>query len=148
MSLEDYVVKYDKFELHESGTIGLELSFPCCHCQHRHKQETQEPCRSCGHNVNAKNEDIDDIKETQDKTDGLNKQEQISDNTKQLYDMLKNMWNIDITVTPDSNLRQDLGVDDLDIVMLLSDVEEAFSVVIPNSEWEHIQTVADIIKYI
>jgi hypothetical protein len=53
MSLEDYVVTRDKFQLHDKGTVGLELSFPCCHCQHRNMRDTDEPCRTCDHNVNA-----------------------------------------------------------------------------------------------
>jgi hypothetical protein len=53
MSLRDYVVTRDKFQLHDKGTVGLELSFPCCHCQHRNMRDTDEPCRTCDHNVNA-----------------------------------------------------------------------------------------------
>ena len=39
MSLQDYEVTRDKFRLHDKGTVGLELSFPCCHCQHRNMCE-------------------------------------------------------------------------------------------------------------
>ena len=53
MSLRDYVVVRDKFKLHENGTVGLELSFPCCCCQHRNMRDTDEPCRTCDHNANA-----------------------------------------------------------------------------------------------
>jgi hypothetical protein len=53
MSLRDYVVTRDKFQLHDKGTVGLELSFPCCHCQHRNIRDTDEPCRTCDHNINA-----------------------------------------------------------------------------------------------
>lgn len=53
MSLKDYAVKRDKFQLHGNVTIGLSVQFPCCHCQHRNKRLTDEPCRTCDHNVNA-----------------------------------------------------------------------------------------------
>lgn len=52
MGLEKYTTEaeFDKFELDEQkGGYG----FPCNACKHRHEQATVEPCRSCGHNVNA-----------------------------------------------------------------------------------------------
>jgi len=49
MSLRDYLVNRDKFEPEEWGT----MAFPCCACKSVKKLETEEPCRTCDHNINA-----------------------------------------------------------------------------------------------
>ena len=38
-----------KFEPDENS----HLAFPCCSCKHRHGTDKEEPCASCGHNLNA-----------------------------------------------------------------------------------------------
>jgi hypothetical protein len=53
MSLQDYAVKRDKFERSGNGSGSLTLDFPCCVCFHRFRKDTEEPCRTCDHNVNA-----------------------------------------------------------------------------------------------
>jgi hypothetical protein len=53
MALSDYIVKSDKFVFDEDDRIGG-LAFPCKICIHRHGSDRDEPCRSCGHNSNAK----------------------------------------------------------------------------------------------
>jgi hypothetical protein len=53
MSLKDWSCDHDKFELHDVLGGPFEMSFPCCVCKHRFKVDTEEPCRSCGHNMNA-----------------------------------------------------------------------------------------------
>ena len=51
MPISDYVSPRDKFELDE------DFGFPCHCCVHRSKPEHEEPCRTCGHNINAVPED-------------------------------------------------------------------------------------------
>ena len=53
MSLKDYAVNRDKFERSGNGSGSLTLDFPCCVCFHRFRKDTEEPCRTCDHNVNA-----------------------------------------------------------------------------------------------
>ena len=53
MSLKDYAVNRDKFQLRKDGSHALSLDFPCCHCSYCFKAETDEPCRTCDHNSNA-----------------------------------------------------------------------------------------------
>lgn len=53
MGLKDYEVKRDKFE---PCTQQNHYDFPCNVCQHRHKDEKAEPCRTCDHNANAEKE--------------------------------------------------------------------------------------------
>jgi len=53
MSLADYVATTrDRFELDEKSR-GLALAFPCDCCKHRHNKDTDVPCYTCDHNVNA-----------------------------------------------------------------------------------------------
>lgn len=47
-------------------------------------------------------------------------------------------------ITPDSKIVDDLGADSLDVVELLSQLEDEFSVVIPDEEIEKLVTVADV----
>jgi hypothetical protein len=58
MSLKDYAVNRDKFQLRKDGSHALSLDFPCCHCSYCFKAETDEPCRTCDHNSNAVPSDI------------------------------------------------------------------------------------------
>jgi acyl carrier protein len=52
------------------------------------------------------------------------------------------------TVTPDSNILDDLGADSLDVVDLIMSVEDEFSIEVPDEALENIRTVADMVKYI
>lgn len=47
-------------------------------------------------------------------------------------------------ITPTSKIVDDLGADSLDVVELLSQLEDEFSVVIPDEEIEKLVTVADV----
>ncbi|TJY57398.1 hypothetical protein E4T66_18500 [Sinimarinibacterium sp. CAU 1509] len=51
MSLEQYRVARDHFEVDEAS--AAQLAFPCNVCRHRHGSDRAEPCRSCDHNANA-----------------------------------------------------------------------------------------------
>ena len=48
----------------------------------------------------------------------------------------------------ESNLEDDLGFDDLDIVELVMLMEEEFELEIPDEKAETFRTVCDIVKYI
>ncbi len=45
----NYVVANDNFV---SDDVGV-FSFPCCACLYRHENVSDEPCNTCGHNVNS-----------------------------------------------------------------------------------------------
>lgn len=55
MPLKDYLVPRDKFE----DDDWSEFCFPCCCCKHRHGPCTDEPCRTCDHNIGAVDEEED-----------------------------------------------------------------------------------------
>ena len=47
-------------------------------------------------------------------------------------------------VTPDSKIVEDLGADSLDVVELLSRLEDEFGIIIPDDEVENLITVGDV----
>lgn len=51
-------------------------------------------------------------------------------------------------VKPEANFINDLGADSLDIVELVMELEEAFSMSIPDEDAEKIRTVGEAIEYI
>ena len=51
-------------------------------------------------------------------------------------------------VTMDASFMDDFGADSLDIIELLTAVEEAFKVEIPDEDAEKIKTVQDAVDYI
>ncbi|MBP3268847.1 MAG: acyl carrier protein [Ruminococcus sp.] len=51
-------------------------------------------------------------------------------------------------VTAEASIIDDLGADSLDVVDLISSVEDEFDVEIPDDKVEGIKTVGDIVAYI
>ena len=51
-------------------------------------------------------------------------------------------------VTPDASFMDDLGADSLDTVELVMDLEEHFSVEIPDEDAEKLRTIQDAVEYI
>ncbi len=47
-------------------------------------------------------------------------------------------------VTPEAKIVEDLGADSLDVVELLSRLEDEFGIVIPDDEVENLVTVGDV----
>ncbi len=51
-------------------------------------------------------------------------------------------------VTPTANIQDDLGADSLDVVDLITTIEDEFDISIPDEAVEEIKTVGDITAYI
>ena len=59
--------------------------------------------------------------------------------------MLAEALNLPIAkVTPDAKIVDDLGADSLDVVELLSQLEDEYGITIPDDEVENLVTVADV----
>ncbi len=59
--------------------------------------------------------------------------------------MLAEALNISVDkVTPDAKIVEDLGADSLDVVEMLSQLEEEYGIIIPDDEAESLVTVADV----
>lgn len=63
-----------------------------------------------------------------------------------IQEMLAEALNIPVEkVTPDAKIVDDLGADSLDVVELLSQLEDEFGIIIPDDEVEQLVTVADVV---
>lgn len=51
-------------------------------------------------------------------------------------------------VNMDSNIQDDLGADSLDVVDLITTIEDEFDISIPDEAVEEIKTVGDIVNYV
>jgi acyl carrier protein len=51
-------------------------------------------------------------------------------------------------ITPDACLMQDLGADSLDVVEIITSVEEEFDLVMPDDVLEQLNTVRDAVEYL
>ena len=54
----------------------------------------------------------------------------------------------DMEINEDTNLKEDLGADSLDLFEMVMAMEEEFGVSIPAEELEKMVTVGDVMKYI
>lgn len=62
-----------------------------------------------------------------------------------IQEMLASTLNLPIEkITPDAKLVDDLGADSLDIVELLSELEDELGIIIPDDEVENLVTIQDI----
>lgn len=52
------------------------------------------------------------------------------------------------SITPESLLVEDLGVDSLDAIDIIMSVEDEFKIEVPDEIIEKIETVGDIINYV
>lgn len=52
------------------------------------------------------------------------------------------------TITAQTNIREDLGADSLDLVDMLMSLEDEFDVEIPDEEIEKLVTVGDVVAFI
>ena len=52
------------------------------------------------------------------------------------------------SITPDTNLSEDLEADSWDVVDLLMSLEDEFEIEVPDEEIENIKTVDQLVKYI
>ena len=52
------------------------------------------------------------------------------------------------SITPETNILDDLNADSLDVVEMLMGVEEEFDVQIPDEEVENLNTVGAVVEYI
>ena len=62
-----------------------------------------------------------------------------------IQEMLAEALNLPIEkVTPDAKIVDDLGADSLDLVELLSELEDEHGIIIPDDEVENLVTVQDV----
>ena len=52
------------------------------------------------------------------------------------------------TITPETNIQDDLGADSLDVVDLIMSLEDEFEFEVPDHEVENIKTVGALVKFV
>ena len=66
-----------------------------------------------------------------------------------LKDIIAEQLSVDADkVTPEANIQEDLDADSLDIVDLITTIEDEFDISIPDEAVEEIKTVNDIVTYV
>ncbi|KZD66031.1 acyl carrier protein [Bacillus cereus] len=66
-----------------------------------------------------------------------------------LTDMIADRLNVDKSeINMESNFKDDLGADSLDIVEFVMQLEDEFDVEIPDEEAENLTTVGDVVAYL
>ena len=51
-------------------------------------------------------------------------------------------------ITPESQIKRDLGVDSIDILQLLMRIEDQYGIVIPDKALANFVTVGDVVSYL
>ena len=51
-------------------------------------------------------------------------------------------------ITPESNIKKDLGADSIDILQLLMRIEDQYGLVIPDESLATFITVGDVVRYL
>ena len=51
-------------------------------------------------------------------------------------------------ITPDAQIKRDLGADSIDILQLLMRIEDQYGIVIPDQALAQFNTVGDVVKYL
>ena len=66
-----------------------------------------------------------------------------------LQEILAAQFDIDPeTVTPETDIQEDLNADSLDVVDLIMSIEDEFEIEIPDTAVDDVKTVGDLVKFI
>jgi len=66
-----------------------------------------------------------------------------------LKEILSEQFDVDVAeITAQTNIREDLGADSLDLVDMLMSLEDEFDVEIPDEQIEKLVTVGDVAAFI
>jgi acyl carrier protein len=66
-----------------------------------------------------------------------------------LYALVANQLGLEREeLVPEAHILDDLGADSLDVVELMLALEESFDIVVPDEDFERLQTIADVQQYL
>ncbi|KGM36738.1 acyl carrier protein [Streptococcus sinensis] len=54
----------------------------------------------------------------------------------------------DFSVSPELSLKDELGVDSVDLMEFIIDLEDTFAIEIPDEQIDHFKNISDIVTYI
>lgn len=65
------------------------------------------------------------------------------------FDIVKNILidksGVDVDITPESKLSDELGLDSLDLIELTMEIERQFGIIIPDEKVEQVEAVNDMV---
>lgn len=65
-----------------------------------------------------------------------------------VIEIVKEQLNVEVEITAESNFKEDLGADSLDLFEIVMAFEEEFGTEIPTEDLESIATVGDVVSYL
>ncbi|MBQ7919446.1 MAG: acyl carrier protein [Lachnospiraceae bacterium] len=65
-----------------------------------------------------------------------------------VIEIVKEQLNVEVEITAESNFKEDLGADSLDLFEIVMAFEEEFGTEIPTEDLESIATVGDVVNYL
>lgn len=65
-----------------------------------------------------------------------------------VIEIVKEQLNVETEITAESNFKEDLGADSLDLFEIVMAFEEEFGTEIPTEDLESIATVGDVVNYL
>ncbi len=65
-----------------------------------------------------------------------------------VIEIVKEQLNVEAEITAESNFKEDLGADSLDLFEIVMAFEEEFGTEIPTEDLESIATVGDVVNYL
>lgn len=66
-----------------------------------------------------------------------------------ICEIIKDKFDVDpSTITMESDIREDLNADSLDLIDMISEIEEVYNLRIPTEVLTEITTVGDLVKFI
>ena len=65
---------------------------------------------------------------------------------RRIIDIITNHTEVQVPVTLESNLVEDLSVDSFGTVMIMDAIEEAFGIALQETDFEQLKTVNDIVQ--
>ena len=76
-------------------------------------------------------------------------QEKKRQDKEKVYDILADKLRVDRSmIKDDSNLRDDLGGDSLDVIEIVMEIEKEFNMIIEDSLYGKVLTVGDVVKLV
>lgn len=68
----------------------------------------------------------------------------IAELNKEIMDIIRKSTETEIEITDSTHLIRQMGLSSVEIMMLISDLEDWFDIVIPAARLRHVQTVGDL----
>ena len=66
----------------------------------------------------------------------------------EILDLVLESTETDLPITPETHLIRDMGLSSVEIMLLISDLEDHFDITIPPAQLRHAQTVGDLTQLV